>query len=132
MSSIKSVNNFLTCSNHRSADNLGFTFKECFSNDFFFTIFFYYHFCHFLCCHLLWQKSFLSRRQEGCFQLVLLLSLLVSPPPPSPTHAFPLCRNFGVELIAKSVEANSLPCVPPFIACDTISYISAHSHTINV
>lgn len=80
------------------------------------------------------KKNFAFQKEGGMFSVSSAsFSVTVSPPPPSLTHAFPLRRNFGEELIAKSVEANSLPCVPSFIACDTISYISAHSHTtINV
>lgn len=133
MASIKSVNSFLTCSNHRSADNLGFTFKECFFNDFLFTIFFLLPLLPLSLLPLTVAKKFPFQKAGGMFSASSAsFSVTVSPPPPSLTHAFPLRRNFGEELITKSVEANSLPCVPPFIACDTISYISAHSHTINV
>lgn len=102
---------------------------------FFFTIFFLLPLLPLSLLPLTVAKKFPFQKAGGMLSassLFSALSLLVSPPPPSLTHAFPLRRNFGEELIAKSVEANSLPCVPPFIACDTISYISAHSHTINV
>lgn len=44
----------------------------------------------------------------------------------------PLCRTFGRELRAKSIEAICLTCALLFIACDVIGCIPAHNHTINV